>query len=393
MGPATEEASGGPSRLDSERQANSVAIDQQTGESRDLWCQERRAWGMTALERLAAEQTRGSETPLVPLRIRALNGVRVYLKDESAHLTGSLKHRVARSLFIHALCNGDIGPETPIIEASSGSTAVSEAYFANLIGVPFIAVIPQNTSPAKIELIQRYGGRCEMVIDPATTTAAAERLAEQTHGYFMDQFTFAAQATNWRANNIGESIFEQMRHEPHPEPTWIVTGAGTGGTSTCIARYARYKGFSTKIAVVDPEGSAFYDGWRLNDTSVTTSTPSRIEGIGRTRVEPSFFPGLIDEVLRVPDAASIAAMRWCSDQLGRRVGGSTGTNIWGALALAHRMAAKGESGSIVSIICDVGTRYDHTYFSDSWLLQNNIDIAPYVEALARFEEAGVFPNA
>ena len=69
-------------------------------------------------------------------------GVDLYLKDESTHPTGSLKHRLARSLFLYALCNGWIRAGTTVVEASSGSTAVSEAYFARMLGLPFVAVMP-----------------------------------------------------------------------------------------------------------------------------------------------------------------------------------------------------------------------------------------------------------
>ena len=86
--------------------------------------------------------------------------VDLYLKDESTHPTGSLKHRLARSLFLYALCNGQIHEGTTIIEASSGSTAISEAYFARLLELPFVAVMPRSTSREKIALIEREGGRC-----------------------------------------------------------------------------------------------------------------------------------------------------------------------------------------------------------------------------------------
>ena len=76
-------------------------------------------------------------------RCRAAPDVDLYLKDESTHPTGSLKHRLARSLFLYALCNGQIGEGTTVIEASSGSTAVSEAYFARMLGLPFVAVMPR----------------------------------------------------------------------------------------------------------------------------------------------------------------------------------------------------------------------------------------------------------
>src|SRR5699024_3060252 len=206
----------------------------------------------------------------------------LYLKDESVHPTGSLKHRLARSLFLYALCNGCIHEGTTIIEASSGSTAVSEAYFARLLGLPFVSVVPASTSQQKIDLSEFHGGRCHFVQDPATIYAEARRLAAETGGYYMDQFTYAARATDWRGNNnIAESIFGQLAQERHPVPQWVVVGAGTGGTSATIGRYIRYKRHATRLCVVDPENSAFFDGWAQGDAALTTDIGSRIEGIGR----------------------------------------------------------------------------------------------------------------
>ena len=80
----------------------------------------------------------------------------IYFKDESTHPTGSLKHRLARSLFLYALCNGWIQQDTTIIESSSGSTAVSEAYFARILGLKFIAVMAKSTAKEKIKQIEFY---------------------------------------------------------------------------------------------------------------------------------------------------------------------------------------------------------------------------------------------
>jgi cysteine synthase A len=94
----------------------------------------------------------------------AVKHICLYLKDESTHPTGSLKHRLARSLFLYGLCNVQILENTTIIESSSGSTAISEAYFAQLLGLPFIAVIPEATSQEKIDNITFYNGQCYLVI-------------------------------------------------------------------------------------------------------------------------------------------------------------------------------------------------------------------------------------
>src|SRR5206468_4131681 len=141
--------------------------------------------------------------------------------------------------------------------------AVSEAYFARLIGLPFVAVMPASTSPEKIVLIEAEGGSCHLVDDPSTIVAEAQRLARELDGHFLDQFTYAERATDWRGNNnIAESTLAQMALEPHSMPSWIVVGAGTGGTAATFGRYLRLRGTSTRLCVVDPEGSAFLPSYR-----------------------------------------------------------------------------------------------------------------------------------
>jgi cysteine synthase A len=218
-----------------------------------------RAWVAEGVRRIEADAQRSADTHLIRFPLPATPGVDLYLKDESTHVTGSLKHRLARSLFLYALCNGWLADGMTVVEASSGSTAVSEAYFARLIGLDFVAVMPARTSPEKIDLIERQGGRCHLVADPATIYLTAQQLAADVGGHYMDQFTHAERATDWRGNNnIAESIFSQLRLERHPVPEWIVIGAGTGGTSATIGRYVRYRGHQTRLCVPDPDGSAFF---------------------------------------------------------------------------------------------------------------------------------------
>lgn len=327
-------------------------------------------WIQHAIQTIAADYQRSADTHLIHLPLAAFPEVDFYFKDESTHPTGSLKHRLARSLFLYALCNGWVKQDTPIIESSSGSTAVSEAYFARMLGLPFIAVMPHSTSADKVQAIEFYGGQCHFVDHAADIVPTSQRLAHEMNGHFMDQFTYAERATDWRGNNnIAESIFKQMRHEAHPIPRHIVIGAGTGGTSATIGRYVRYERHATQICVADPENSVFMPYWQTGDASLTSAHGSRIEGIGRPRVEPSFIRTLVDTMIAVPDAASIAAMGVLSGLLNRRVGPSTGTNFYAALQLAQAMRERGESGSIVSLICDSGERYRETHHCEAWLKQ------------------------
>jgi cysteine synthase A len=352
-----------------------------------------RAWSDEAIRRVEADANRSADTHLIRYDLPAEWGIDLYFKDESTHPTGSLKHRLARSLFLHALANGWLREGTTVIEASSGSTAISEAYFARMLGLPFVAVMPQLTSPEKIALIEREGGRCHLVDDPTTVYDEAARLAATTSGHYLDQFTFAERATDWRGNNnIAESIFVQMRLEDHPIPDWIVVGAGTGGTSATIGRYIRYRRLATRLCVVDVENSAFLPGWHANDDRVVTGIGSRIEGIGRPRVEPSFVGDVVDRMIAVPDAASIAAMRLLAVPLGKRVGASTGTNFVGALQLACQLRQAGVEGSIVTLLCDGGERYADSYYSDGWLAELDLDLAPHTERLQSVLATGIWTS-
>lgn len=343
------------------------------------------SWLGTAISRIEADFQRSADTHLIALPLPEFSrvGIDLYLKDESTHPTGSLKHRLARSLFLYALCNGLIQEGTTVVEASSGSTAVSEAYFARLLGLPFIAVMPRNTSPEKIAKIEFYGGRCHWVDSAAQVYAEARQLAADTGGHYMDQFTYAERATDWRGNNnIAESIFSQMTHERHPVPRWIVVGAGTGGTSATIGRFVRYQRHASQLCVADPAGSVFAEYHRTGNTHLT-GDGSRIEGIGRPRVEASFIRTVIDRMLEVADIDSLAAMQALGQLLGRRVGPSTGTNFFGMLTLAHEMLARGEQGSLLSLLCDAGELYLPTYHDADWVLAQMGDCAPARQRIER----------
>jgi len=348
-----------------------------------------RDWNLEAIGRIEADFARSSDTHLIKLELPRLAaaGIDLYFKDESTHPSGSLKHRLARSLFLYGLSNGWIRRGKPIVEASSGSTAISEAYFARLLELPFIAVAPKTLARAKVDAIEFLGGEVRFT-KPTGIYEEARRIADETGGHYLDQFTFAERATDWRGNNnIAESLFSQMRYERYPVPTWVVVSAGTGGTSSTIGRYIRYKPDrvgATRLCVVDPENSVFYDFFQTGDRDLRLERGSRIEGIGRPRVEASFIPSVIDRMIQVPDAASVASIHWLERVMHRKCGGSTGTNLYGALGLAEEMISNGQAGSIVTLICDPGDRYLGTYYDQGWIDEQGFDLSPYLDALNAF---------
>ena len=354
-----------------------------------------RSWTAQAVDALQREAARSADTHLLHAAFPGLPGIDCYFKDEASHPTGSLKHRLARSLYLYALCNGRLRKGHAVVDASSGSTAISEAWFGRLLGLAFTAVMPASTAPAKIEAVRALGGHCDLTGADTCPQARAKELAADG-ACFLDQFGLAERATDWRGNNnIAESIMGQLQRERFPEPAWIVCGAGTGGTSATIGRYLRYRGLRTRLCVAEPTGMAFAHAWRARDRRARATRSTCIEGIGRPRAEAGFLLEVVDEVVEVPDDASIAGMLLLEEQFGRRYGGSSGTNLFACLHLASRMHARGERGSIVSLLCDRGERYDRTLFDPEWRARRGIDPAPWGRELASIVEgtaAGVLQS-
>ena len=179
-----------------------------------------------------------------------------------------------------------------------------------------------------------------------------------------------------------------MEREEHPVPAWLVVGAGTGGTSATLGRYVRYRRLPTQICLADPVQSVFHQ--HLKDRSICTAPlpMSCVEGIGRPRCEPSFIPALIDRAEAITDAQSAAAARVLSRHTGKACGGSTGTNFWAVARLVSEMQARGETGSIVTLLCDSGERYRSTLMNDDWLACRELDISAETAALNRFLATG-----
>jgi cysteine synthase len=253
--------------------------------------------------------------------------------------------------------------------------------------------VPRGTAPAKRDAIAKAGAQVHLVDAHEEISVVAAQVARAMRGHFMDQFTFAERATDWRGNNnIAESLFSQLENAPFPVPTWIVVGAGTGGTSATIGRYIRYRPDlnTSSLCVVDPEGSAFFPYFTSGDRETCGGHAGIIEGIGRARVELSFMRNIVDQMIAVPDAASIAAARWLEARLGRRFGPSTGTNLVGALALAAGMQADGQCGSIATLACDAGDRYAATIYDDEWLASRQLDLGDWPQRFAGLADSPRF---
>jgi cysteine synthase A len=321
-----------------------------------------------------------SATPLRTEVARFGDTAGIDLKDESAHPSGNLKHRLIRDILLHAIVDGELLDGMALIEATGGGAALSLGHFANLLELPFIAVMPDRVHPAQIAAVEALGGQCELVGPPPAIYENASRIAAEKGGFYVDMFHRAEAATDWRAGNIASEILAQRT-----PPAWVVCGAGTGITAATLGRHFRYAGAPTKVAVADPENSAYFPGWASGYAGYATGMPSRIPGIGRPRLEPAFKVDLVDRVVPVPDAASVAAMLHLAERTGTAYGPAAGTCLWAAIELAARMR---EPGDIVIIAGEGGDRYETTYYDHEWLAGKGIDPAPWRRALDELAETG-----
>ncbi|KAB8164683.1 pyridoxal-phosphate dependent enzyme [Streptomyces sp. 3MP-14] len=337
-------------------------------------------WARWAIDLLVADRDAEARTPLrrFPLAAPADGppGPALYLKDESRRPTGSLKHGPARELLLTALRAGEIDRSTPLFEATSGNMAVAQAHFARLLGLPFTAVVPERASAAKRRRIEEHGGRCHPADPPLAVYEKADQLARAAGGHYLDHLrrvgaaldaANAAQAAE-RDSGLAGEILRDLDEAGLPAPAWIVVGVGSGATSRAIGRRLRARSLPTRLAVVDPENSSYFPGWAGGVLDYSTGMPSRIEGIGRPRMEPAFDPEVVDLVIPVPDAASVAAMRHLHAVTGLRAGPSSGACLWGAFHLVDRMRRDGggDAGPVVALVGDAGEPYRDTYYDDAW---------------------------
>lgn len=306
-------------------------------------------------------------TPLVKLN-KLTEGVqaKVAIKYEASSPGGSIKDRIALSMIVEAERRGLLRPGGTIIEATAGNTGVGLAMVGAVKGYRCIFVLPDKMSSEKIALLKAYGA--DVVITPTSVppdspesyNGVADRLAREIPGAWRpNQFgNMANPEVHYRTT--GPEIWEQT----NGQITAFVSGVGTGGTLSGVARYLREMNPDIKIIGADPEGSVLSGG---------SPKSWKVEGIGEDFVPRTFDSKYVDEWIRIGDGESFQTARMLARREGLLLGGSTGTNVAAALRYAQRL---GPEHLIVAIGCDTGRNYLSKFFDDHWLSENKL---AYVE--------------
>jgi cysteine synthase A len=289
-------------------------------------------------------------------------------------------------------CHRDAGDAERVrhgfgLGADAVRVGVPEQRRSDGVGEESAPVVPLRTAKAKLARIEEHGGRWRPVDPPLTVYERAQQLAADTGGYYVDHLDNLGGAVDRDGvSNLAAEILHDLERIGRPAPAWIVAGVGTGTTSRAIGRHPRRTGSPTRLAVEDPENSAYFPGRATDCADYATGMPSRIEGIGRPRMEPAFDGSVVDLVIPVPDAASVAAMRHLrtATVVGR------GPPAGGACHLVAGMRERGDTGAVVMLLGDSDLPYADTYYDDGWIEAKGWDLAKHAAAPARFTSTGVW---
>lgn len=319
-------------------------------------------------------------TPLIRLRYPSeLTGCDIFGKAEFLNPGGSVKDRAAKYIVLDAESRGLIRPGGFIVEGTAGNTGIGLTLVGNARGYRSVIVIPETQSLEKKQTLRAYGAELREV--PAVPyknsqnyVHVSERLAQQLA---EQEASGAFWANQW------DNVANREAHIQGTGPEiWRDTGGkldgficavGTGGTLAGVSSYLKQASATVTTAVADPMGSAMYEYFCSGE--LKSSGSSITEGIGQGRITANLEGAQIDLGFQIPDQE---AVKMCFDLVikeGLFLGGSSGINVAGAVRLARQL---GPGKTIVTILCDAGTRYQSKLYNAEFLRCKDLPIPPWL---------------
>ncbi len=286
-------------------------------------------------------------TPLI--RLNKVVGdcpAEIVAKAEFFNPCGSVKDRIGANMIARAEAEGNIGPTTTIIEPTSGNTGIALAFVCAAKGYELVLTMPDTMSLERRALLQALGATLELTPGAAGMQGAVDRarqMAEERDGAIMlQQFENPANPAA-HAESTALEIWEACDGQIDA----IVTGVGTGGTISGVARLLKERNPDFQAIAIEPSGSPVISGGEAG--------PHKIQGIGAGFIPKNFDTGIIDDVIQVEDEEAMQMARRLAREEGLLVGISAGANVVGALEVGMRPEFAGKR--IVTMLCDTGERY------------------------------------
>ncbi|HET9617542.1 MAG TPA: cysteine synthase A [Pseudolabrys sp.] len=320
-------------------------------------------------------------TPLIKLEgASAATGCTILGKAEFMNPGGSVKDRAGRQMILEAEARGELRPGGVVVESTAGNTGIGLALVANARGYRTIIVIPETQSQEKKDALRLFGA--ELVEVPALPYSnpdnyqhVGRRLAEalkktETNGViFADQWN---NLDNSKAHYV--STGPEIWDETGGKVDGFICSVGSGGTLAGVSRYLKMKNKNITIGVADPRGAAMYHYFKDGEAK-STEGGSITEGIGLGRVTDIVKEMVVDKAYLIPDDEAVPLVFDLLEHEGLCVGGSSGINIAGAIRLAKDL---GPGHTIVTVLCDYGTRYQSKLFNPDFLRAKKLPVPDWL---------------
>jgi cysteine synthase len=320
-------------------------------------------------------------TPLIKLRAASsATGCAIYGKAEFMNPGGSVKDRAALAIIRDAIESGALKPGGTIVEGTAGNTGIGLALVGNALGFRTVIVIPDTQSEEKKSFIRLQGA--ELIEVPAVPYSnpdnyvkysgrLAEKLAKENPAgaIWANQFDNVANRRG-HEETTGPEIYEQLGGKVDG----FVSAVGTGGTLAGVGRALKARNPEIKIALADPPGAALYSYYTTGELKASGS--SITEGIGQGRVTANLVDAPIDIAYQVPDEEALPVLFELAQNEGLLLGGSSGTNVAGAIRLARDL---GPGKTIVTILADSGARYASKLYNSAFLREKNLPTPPWLD--------------
>jgi len=319
-------------------------------------------------------------TPLLYLRgVSEQTGCEIFGKAEFLNPGGSVKDRTALGIIRDAEARGELRPGGVIVEGTAGNTGIGLTLVANALGYECVIVMPQNASKEKIDQLEMLGAELILVptcpyTDPGHYIHTAERVAEGRSRHEAHGAVWARQFDNpANARAHYETTGPEIWAQTGGKVDGFVCAVGTGGTLAGVAAALRERNPAVKIGIADPMGAALYSWFTTGELHAYGE--SIAEGIGVSFVPGNLQGTAVDFAVQVEDDTALPIVYALLKQEGICVGGSSGINVAGAVALAREL---GPGHTIVTVLCDSGSRYFNRLYNPEFLWSRKLPVPPWV---------------